>query len=112
MLPLFNTLCDSSNKNNDLTFLFPGQNMVITIGKDLKRFAKNQKNTQVPQWRVNHLCRKDNEKYIKVFVGAVWALLTQEESLGYSVCVELSEQMKNKHQEGKKEGEGEADGDV
>lgn len=45
--------------------------MVITIGKVLKLFAKNQKNTQIPQWRVNHLCRKDNEKYIKVFVGAV-----------------------------------------
>lgn len=46
---------------------------------------------------------QDNEKYIKVWV---WALL----SLQDTVFVESSEQMKNKHQEEKKDG-GEADRD-
>lgn len=57
LLPLFNTPCDFSSNNNDLTSPFPGQNMVRATGKDLKPSAKNQKNTQIPQQRVNHMCR-------------------------------------------------------
>lgn len=55
LLPLLDTLRDSSNNTNDLTF--PGLNMVRATGKDLNFSAKTQKNTQIPQQKVNHMFR-------------------------------------------------------